>query len=116
MVQAIDFVQMQGDEDLWDLLISLALGSAEFTGNPAVAAQLLLHQGGMQQSSKLLSVRMDSAALTMLQCLRLSLDGSQFVLCLYIMTGIGQDDQALCAGLQTTLKACHMLVAWMQGS
>ena len=30
--QAIDFVQMQGDEDLWELLITLALGSADFTG------------------------------------------------------------------------------------
>ena len=31
-LQAIEFVQMQGDDELWELLITLALGSAEFTG------------------------------------------------------------------------------------
>lgn len=34
-LQAIDFVQMQGDDELWELLISLALGSAESTGAPS---------------------------------------------------------------------------------
>ena len=30
--QAIDFVQMQGDDELRELLITLALGSPDFTG------------------------------------------------------------------------------------
>jgi vacuolar protein sorting-associated protein 41 len=30
--QAIEFVQQQHDDDLWELLISLALGSADMTG------------------------------------------------------------------------------------
>lgn len=38
--QAIDFVQMQGDDELWELLITLALGSAESTG------ELMDHVGG----------------------------------------------------------------------
>ncbi|KAK9800354.1 hypothetical protein WJX73_009236 [Symbiochloris irregularis] len=38
--QAIDFVQMQGDDELWDLLITLALGSPDFTG------KLMDHMGG----------------------------------------------------------------------
>lgn len=32
--QAIEFVQMQRDDELWELLISLALGSANMTGLP----------------------------------------------------------------------------------
>ncbi|KAK9831005.1 hypothetical protein WJX81_007857 [Elliptochloris bilobata] len=31
-VKAVEFVQMQRDDELWELLISLALGSAELTG------------------------------------------------------------------------------------
>lgn len=31
-VQAIEFVQMQRDDELWELLISLAIGSADLTG------------------------------------------------------------------------------------
>lgn len=31
-VQAIEFVQMQQDDELWDLLISLALADASLTG------------------------------------------------------------------------------------
>ena len=31
-MQAIEFVQMQRDDDLWDLLISLALADAELLG------------------------------------------------------------------------------------
>ena len=30
--QAVEFVQMQRDDELWELLISLALGSADLTG------------------------------------------------------------------------------------
>jgi hypothetical protein len=32
--QAIEFVQMQRDDDLWELLITFALGSADLTGAP----------------------------------------------------------------------------------
>ena len=32
--QAIEFVQMQRDDELWELLISLAIGSADLTGGP----------------------------------------------------------------------------------
>jgi hypothetical protein len=34
VLQAIEFVQMQRDDELWELLISLALGSANMTGEP----------------------------------------------------------------------------------
>ena len=30
--QAIEFVQMQRDDELWELLITFALGSADLTG------------------------------------------------------------------------------------
>ena len=34
-LQAIEFVQMQRDDELWELLISLALGNASLTGGAA---------------------------------------------------------------------------------
>ena len=39
-LQAIDFVQMQQDDELWDLLISLALADASLTGDSARLATL----------------------------------------------------------------------------
>ena len=33
-MQAIEFVQMQQDDELWELLISLALSDAGMTGEP----------------------------------------------------------------------------------
>ena len=39
-LQAIDFVQMQQDDELWDLLISLALADASLTGDSARNARL----------------------------------------------------------------------------
>ena len=46
-LQAIDFVQMQQDDELWDLLISLALADASLTGdtahNPPPCNLVLLH-------------------------------------------------------------------------
>ena len=48
-MQAIDFVQMQGDDDLWELLISLALGSAESTG----AWQIRVSMCDLQSMQKL---------------------------------------------------------------
>ncbi len=32
VLQAIEFVQMQRDDELWELLISLALSDADMTG------------------------------------------------------------------------------------
>ena len=42
-LQAIEFVQMQRDDELWELLISLALGNASLTGGvaPSSAAEQL---------------------------------------------------------------------------
>ena len=37
-VQAIEFVQMQRDDELWELLISLAIGSADLTGGQPPAS------------------------------------------------------------------------------
>lgn len=31
--QAVEFAQSQGDQELWELLIALALGDASMTGN-----------------------------------------------------------------------------------
>lgn len=39
-VQAIDFVQMQQDDELWDLLIALALSQAPLTGETGKSSSL----------------------------------------------------------------------------
>lgn len=42
-VQAIEFVQMQRDDELWELLISLAIGSADLTGEATSLIQKHTH-------------------------------------------------------------------------
>ena len=42
-LQAIEFVQMQQDDELWDLLIALALSQAPLTGRLLIHGQIIWH-------------------------------------------------------------------------